>query len=135
MSDAFALDRLAEALRAELRNRHLVGAECRSGEQEWEVDDVKHRRRVEIDRAFLVWHPVVEKVDVLKDICVTQRDTFGTAGCTACIDESQDRVWVIDGDTTVTTGNVQWFFVDHALPRGLHGRDGERRVPNRTTRT
>src|SRR5882724_11903924 len=97
MSDAFAGDRLAKTLRAELGNRDLVGAECRSGEQEWEVDDVKHRRRVEIDRAFLVRHPVVEKVDVLKDIFMTQRDTFGTAGCAACIDESQDRVRVVNG--------------------------------------
>src|SRR3954462_10577222 len=97
MSDAFALDRLAKALRAELGNRDLVGAECWSGEQEWEVDDVKHGRPVEIDRAFLIRHPVVEKVDILKDICVTQRDTFGTAGCATCVDESEDRFCVVDG--------------------------------------
>src|ERR1700675_1373534 len=100
MTDAFALDRLAKALRAELGNRHLVVAECRSGEQEREGDDVKHRRRGEIDRAFLVRHPVVEKVDVLKDICVTQRGTFGTAGCAAGVDESEDRLWVVDGFVT-----------------------------------
>src|SRR6266446_3060726 len=100
MSNTFALDRLAKTLRAELGNRHLVGAECWSGEQEWEVDDVKHRRRVEIDRAFPERHPVVEKVDVLKDICVTQRDTFGTAGCAACVDESEDRFRVVDGVAT-----------------------------------
>src|SRR6266513_6025685 len=123
MSDAFALDRLAKALRAELGNRDLVGAKCRSSEQEGEVDDVKHRRRVEIDRAFLVRHPVVEKVYVLKDICVTQRDTFGTAGRAACVDESEDRFRVVDGVATGIAGNVQWFVVDHALPRWLHGRD------------
>src|SRR5213595_2304209 len=100
MSDAFALDRLAKALRAEPVYRHLVGPECRSGEQEWEVDDVKHRCPVEIDRAFPVRHPVVEEVDVLKDICVTQRDTFGTAGCAACVDESEDRFRVVDGVAT-----------------------------------
>src|SRR5438477_10996284 len=104
MSDAFALDRLAKTLRAELGNRHLVGAECRSGEQEREVDDVKHRRRVEIDRAFLVRHPVVEKVDVLKDICVTHRDTFGTSGCAAWVDESEDRLRVADGCATGRAG-------------------------------
>src|SRR2546430_10705636 len=124
MSDAFALDYLAKTLRAELGNRDLVGAECRSSEQEWEVDDVKHRRRVEIDRVFSVRHPVVEKVDVLKDICVTQRDTFGTAGCAACVDESEDRFRVVDGGATGIIGNVQWFFVNHPLPRRLHGRDG-----------
>src|SRR5438552_18517342 len=100
MSDAFALDRLAKALRAGLGNRELVGAECRSGEQEREVDDVKHRCRVEIDRAFLVRHPVVEKVAVLKAIFVTQRDTFGTAGCAAGVDESEDRLRVVDGAAT-----------------------------------
>src|SRR5437879_6916502 len=103
MSDAFALDCLAKALRAELGNRDLVGAECRSGEQEWEVDDVKHRRRVEIDRAFPVRHPVVEKVDVLKDICVTQRDTFGTAGCAAGRDDSEGRVRAGGGSATGTS--------------------------------
>src|SRR5438876_12349651 len=108
MSDAFALDCLAKALRAELGNRDLVGAECRSGEQEWEVNDVKHRRRVEIDRAFLVRHPVVEKVDVLKDICVTQRDTFGTTGCAACVDESEDRLRVVEGGGTGIAGHVHW---------------------------
>src|SRR5712672_2061808 len=123
MSDAFALDRLAKALRAELGNRYLVGAECRSGEQEWEVDDVKHRRRVEIHRRFPERHPVVEKVDVLKDICMTQRDPFGTAGCAACVDEGEDRFGVVDGVATGIAGIVQWFFVDHALPWGLHGRD------------
>src|SRR5260370_38995269 len=40
--------------------------------------------------------PVVEKVDVLKDICVTQRETFGTAGWAACVDESEDRFRVVD---------------------------------------
>src|SRR5438477_13173282 len=124
MSYAFALDCLAKALRAELGNRDLVGAECRSGEQEWEVDDVKHRRRVEIDRAFPVRHPVVEEVDVFKNICVTQRDTFGTAGCAACVDESEDRFRVVDGLATGIAASVQWFFVDHAPPRRLHGRTG-----------
>src|SRR6266478_3070641 len=107
MSDAFTLDRLAKALRAELGNRDLVGAECRSGEQEWEVDDVKHRRRVKIDRAFLIRHPVVEKVDVLKDICVTQRDTFGTAGCAVRVDESEDCFWVINEIATKIAENIQ----------------------------
>src|ERR1700679_537288 len=124
MSDAFALDRLAKALRAELGNRHLEGAECWSGEQEWEVDDVKHRRRVEIDRAFPVRHPVVEKVHVLKYISVTQRDTIWTAGCAACVDESEDRFRVVDGVATGIAVNFQWFFVDHPLPRRLHGRNG-----------
>src|ERR1700733_916499 len=105
MSDAFALDRLAKALRAELGNRHLVCAECRSGEQEWEVDDVKHRRCVEIDRAFLEWHPVIEKLDVLKDIGVTQCDPFGTAGCAAGVDESENRIRIVDGVATGIAGN------------------------------
>src|SRR5262249_18608422 len=96
MSDAFALDRLAKALRAELGNRDLVGAECRSSEQQGEVDDVKHRRGVEIDCAFPARYPVVETVNVLKDVGVTQRDALGTAGCAACVDESEDRCRVVD---------------------------------------
>src|SRR5262245_28442643 len=124
MSDALALDGLAKALRAELGNRRLAGAECRSGEQEREVDDVKHRRRMEIDRGFPVGHPVVEKMDGLKDIRVTQRDTFGTAGCAAGVDESKDRFRVVDRVAAGISGNVQWFFVDHPLPRRLHGRYG-----------
>src|SRR5215470_13388895 len=123
MSNAFALDRLTKAVRAELGNRHLAGAECRSGEQEWEVDDVKHRRRVEIDRAFPVRHPVVEKVDVFEDICMAQRDTFGTAGCAACVDESEDRFGVVYGIATGIAGYVQRFFIDRPLPGKLHGRD------------
>ena len=62
-------------------------------------------------------------MDVLKDICVSQRDTFGTAGCAARVDESEDRFRVVDGVATGIAGNVQGFFVDHPLPRRLHGRD------------
>src|SRR5262249_9631409 len=130
MSDAFALDRLAKALRAESGNRHLVGAESRSGEQEWEVDDVKHWRRVQINGAFPVRHPVVQTVDVLEDIGMTQHDTLGTAGCAGGEDGGEVGLGVVDGLATGIAGYVQLFCVDPPLPRRLQGGDGQRRVAN-----
>ncbi len=46
VTDAFAFYGLAEGLRAEFRNRDLVGAECRSREHGRKIGDVKDRRRV-----------------------------------------------------------------------------------------
>ncbi len=122
VGDAVALDRLAEALRAELWDRDLAGAESRRREQEREVRDVEHRRRVEEDTAFLVGHPVVEEVDVREDICVSQRDALRAPGRAARVDQGQDQVRVVNGLGAGPARSAQGLFVEYQLPRNPHGR-------------
>src|SRR5216683_5475888 len=88
LTDAFSFDRLAEAPRAKLRNRDLADAESRCGEHERKIQDVKNRRGVEMYTTFSVGHPVVEMVHIREDIRVSQHNAFGTASCSARVDES-----------------------------------------------
>ena len=57
---------------------------------------MKNRRRVEVHTGFTVRHPVVEMIDIGLDVCVGHGHAFGMARCAARIDESQDRVRVVD---------------------------------------
>src|SRR5258708_148228 len=91
----FPCDGFAKALRTELRNRDLGGAEGRSREDGGKVGDVKERGGVEIDSSFSVAHEVVEIVNVRQDICVSQHDAFRPAGCAAGVDQSQNRFWIV----------------------------------------
>src|ERR1700684_2378971 len=95
VTDAFAFNGLAEGLWTELRNCDLAGAESWGREHGGKVSDVENRRRVKIDSAFSISHPVVEVVTVRKDICVRQHDALRPAGCPACIDESENRFRIV----------------------------------------
>src|SRR6266403_1513483 len=95
MSDPFTLYRLAESLRAEFRNRYLTSAEGSSREHGRKVGDVKNGRSVEVDSALTIAHPVVEVMDVRKDIGVAHHNALRPVGCAAGIDKGQNRFWII----------------------------------------
>src|SRR5262245_55286390 len=97
VSDPFTLDRLEEGLRAELRDGDLAGAERRRPEHERKVGDVKHRRRMKVDATLFIRHPIVGVVQVLENIRVGKYNPFWMPGCTARVDESQDRLRIVDG--------------------------------------
>src|SRR2546428_6464508 len=107
MSDAFTFDRLAKASRAELRNRDLAGAESWGCEHERKVRDVKNRCCMEIHTAFSVRHPVVDVVYIRQNICMSQHNSLGLASCAARVDESQDRLWVVNSVRIGLAPNVQ----------------------------
>src|SRR4051794_13118082 len=96
MRNPFALDGLAEAFRAELRNSDLTSPESRRSEHERKVGDVKYWRRMEIDSTFAVTHPVVHVVQISQNIGVSECHTFGSARCTAGIDECKYSIRVVD---------------------------------------
>src|SRR5262245_32067864 len=78
--------------------------------------------------------PVIEVVDIRQDIGVGERNAFGAAGCTAGVDESQDRVRIVNWIATELDRSVQWLFIEHPLPRELDGRRRQRRVPDEAAR-
>src|SRR5713226_8796761 len=134
VSYAFALDQLTETLRAELWNRDLARTESRCCEHGGKIGNVKNRRRMQIDTAFSVSHPIAEVVDVRQDIGVVYYDTLRPARCATCVDESQDRFRVINRIRAGCVPNVQGLFIEHELPRKLCRRLRERGMPHQPTR-
>src|SRR5580698_3026091 len=90
-----SLHRVAENLCTKFRNRDLAGAECRGREHAGEVRDVKDGSGVQVGPAFGVAHPVVEVVDVSKDVRMRYHDAFRPAGCAARIDKPQNGLGII----------------------------------------
>ena len=78
---------------------------------------------MEIHTAFSVRHPVVDVVYIRQNTCVSQHNALGLASCAASVDEGQDRLRVVNRVRIGIAPNVQGFFVEHQLPRKLHGRD------------
>src|SRR5260370_5304924 len=70
VSYAFALDQLTETLRAELWNRALSRTESWCCEHGGKIGNVKNRRRMQIDAAFSVSHPISKEVDVPQHVAV-----------------------------------------------------------------
>src|SRR5713226_4269071 len=134
VSYAFALDQLTETLRAELWNRDLARTESWCCEHGGKIGNVKNRRRMQIDTAFSVSHPIAEVVDVRQDIGVVYHDTLRPARCATCIDESQNRFRVINRIRAGCVPNVQGLFIEHELPRKLYRRLRERGMPHQPTR-
>src|SRR6266849_2928057 len=85
VSYAFALDQLTETLRTELRNCDLARTESRCCKHGGKIGNVKNRRRMQIDTAFSVSHPIAEVVEVRQDIGVSYRDTLRPARCATCV--------------------------------------------------
>src|SRR4029077_2269771 len=131
----FSFHRLAENLRAKFRNCNLSGPESRSREHAWKVCDVKDWSGVEVDSAFGVAHPVVEVVDVCKDIPMCYHHAFWLPGRAACVDKPQNGVGVIEGLLNKTAANWNGFLVDYLLPIRLGSGDSEGGMANDPTRT
>src|SRR5260370_39125759 len=96
MRNMFALYGLAECFRAELRNRDLTSPESRRSEHERKVGYVKNRRRMEIDTAFSVTHPVIHVVQIGQNVGMSECHTFGPARNPAGIDECKYSIRVVD---------------------------------------
>src|SRR5258706_9795649 len=96
MRNTFALDRLAEGFRAELRNRDLTSSESRRSEHERKAGDVKYWRRMKIDTAFSVTHPVIHMVEISQNVGMRECHTFGPARSPAGIDECKYSIRVVD---------------------------------------
>src|SRR6516225_122727 len=96
MSYAFALDQLTETLRTELWNRDLARTENRCCEHSGKISNVKNRRRMQIDTAFSVSHPIVKVVEVGQDVGVGYLDALRPARRATCVDESENRFRVIN---------------------------------------
>src|SRR3984957_20066931 len=127
---AFALDQLTETLRTELWNRDLARTESRCCEHGGKIGNVKNRRRMQVDAAFHVFHPIVEVVDVHQDVGVGYHDTLRPARSTTGVDESQNRFRVINRIWTRFIPSVEGLFIGHNLPRKLRGRFWERGMPH-----
>src|SRR5229473_7118641 len=91
----FSFDRLAESLCAKFRNCDLAGAECRGREHAGKVCDVEDRSSVQIDSAFGIAHPVVEIVDVSKDVPMRHHDAFWLPRRAARVDKAQNGIGVV----------------------------------------
>src|SRR6266404_4268885 len=96
MRNPFALHGLADGFPAELRTRELTSPESRRSEHKRKVGDVKYRRRMEIDTAFSVTHPVVHMVQISQNVGMSECHTFGPACGPTGIDECKHSVGVID---------------------------------------
>src|ERR1700722_9743643 len=131
---ALALDQLTETLRGELWNRDLERAESRCCEHGGKIGNVKNGCRMQIDTSFSVCHPIVEVVEVLQDVGVSDHDALGPARCATRIDESEDRFRVINRIWTGIVLDRQGLFIEYELPwelcRGLR----ERRMPHQPSR-
>src|SRR5579859_6104963 len=95
VSHMLSFHRLAESLRTKFRNRNLAGAECRGREDAGKIRDVEDRSGVQVGPAFGVAHPVVEVVDVSKNVPMRHHYAFWLPRCSACIDKAQDGVRVV----------------------------------------
>src|SRR5882724_7726805 len=122
VSDALAFYGLAEGSRAELRNRDLISAECRSREHGRKIGDVEDWRRVQIDSAFWIAHPVVEIVDVRQDIGMSHYNALRPTSSPAGIDESQNRFRVVTYIGRGIVSKLPRVLVEHSLPRDAHCR-------------
>src|ERR1700686_2574564 len=102
--------RLAESLGAKFWNRDLAGAECRGREHAGEVRNVEDRSGVQVNSAFGVAHPVVEVVDVSKDIGMRHHDAFWLSRRAACIDKPQNGLGVVKDFRNRVAANWKGFF-------------------------
>src|SRR5258708_28862778 len=84
VSYAFALDQLTETLGGELRKCDLPSAESRCCEHGGKNRHVKNRRRLPIDTALPVSHPIAEVVDGRQGIGVSHRYGPPPSGSSAC---------------------------------------------------
>lgn len=121
MSHAFAFDRLAEALRIELGNRDLAGAESRRSEHGGKIGDVKNWRSVEIHSTLSVSHPIVEVVNVGQNIGVSHHNSLWLTSRATRVDKSQNRFRVVAYAGVEVASPLQDLLVEHPLPLQLHG--------------
>src|SRR5215468_3023858 len=112
MGHVFALYQLTETLRTKLWNRHLAGAERWCCEHSRKISNMKNRRRVEIDAAFSVPHPIAEMVQVRQDVCVRHHDALRPAREATCVDESENRFRFINRFRTGLVIKVKGCFIE-----------------------
>src|SRR6266403_4337373 len=115
--NTFARYGFAEGFRAELRNRDLTSSESRRSEHERKVGYVKYRRRMEIDTAFSVTHPVIHVVQISQNVGMSECHTFGPARSPAGIDECKYSIRVVDIRRQRVFPKVAWLFVGDQLAR------------------
>src|SRR6202047_1017856 len=125
MSHVLSFYRLAESLCAEFRNCDLAGAECRGCEHAGKVCDVEDRSGMQVGPAFGVAHPVVEVVDVSKDIPMRHYDAFWLPRRAARVDKPQNGLGVVKDLRSRVAANWKGVLVEHLLPAQLHSRHSE----------
>src|SRR6516162_3611250 len=135
VSYAFLLNQLTETLRAELWNRDLAGAERWCCEHGGKIGNVKNWRRMKKDAAFFVSHPIIKVFDICQDIGVGYDNALRPARRATCVDESENRLRLINGFRAELVTNVQGVFVEQKLPRKLDCRLRQRGVPDQPAGT
>src|SRR5580700_12178442 len=126
---------LAESLCAKFRNSDLAGAKCRSREHAGKVRYVEDRSGVQVRSPFGVAHPVVEVVDVSKDIPMRDHDAFWLPRRAARVDKPQNGLGIVKDLRNRVAANWKGFLVDHLLPAQLYSRDSERGMAHDPMRT
>src|SRR5260370_35347810 len=127
--------RLAESLCAKFRNCDLAGAEWRGREHAGKVRDVEDRSGVQVDPAFGIAHPVVEVVDVSKDIPMRHHASFWLPRRAARVDKPQNGLGVVKDLRSRVAANWKGFLVAHLLPGQLHSRNSEGGMADDPVRT
>src|ERR1700733_15986277 len=112
--------RLAENLWAEFRNCDLAGAECRCREHAGKIRDVKDRSGVQVDSAFGVAHPVVEVVDISKNVAMCHHDAFWLPRRAARVDQAQDGLGVVKDLRNGVAADWKRVPVDRLLPAQIY---------------
>src|ERR1700693_4995477 len=120
-----SFDRLAESLCTKFRNCDLAGAKCRGCEHAGKVRDVKDGSGVQVDPAFGIAHPVVEVVNVSKDIPMRHHDAFWLPRRAARVDKAQNGLGVVKDLRNRVAANWKRFLVDHLLPAQLYSGNSE----------
>src|SRR5882762_5407749 len=117
--------RLAESLCDKFRNCDLASAECRGREHAGKVCDVEDWSGVQVDPAFGIAHPVVEVVDISKDIPMRHHDAFWLPRRAARVDKPQNGLGVVEDLRSRIAANWKGFLVNYLLPAQLHPGDSE----------
>src|SRR4051812_8495057 len=85
-------------------------------------------------RTFFKREPEVGVIDVLQNIRMPDLHTFRPAGCATGVDESENRIRIVNRIRDRAALNVQEVLIKHYLPRNLRSRDRQRRMTNQSVR-
>src|SRR5439155_2712448 len=103
-------------------------------EHERKIRDVKNWRGMQMHRTFLKREPKVGVIDVLQNICMPHLNTFRPASRAAGVDESENRIRIVNRIWKGIAPNFQRLLVEHKLPGNLCGWDRQRRMTDQAAR-
>ena len=75
---------------------------------------------MKVDSAlFCVTHPVVKVVDIGQDVCVRHHHALCLASRPACIDQSQNRVGIVNslGIRKNAVSELEWILIEYLFER------------------